>query len=127
VCNSHRRGIGFAAHRTLLASLWAIPNIASQQFLVGPMSAIAAGLVLIDDRRVAPLTVPLCGFVLGAAAAIGIVITDPSLAGWTVRLAGCAAAIWTLTWAAISAAGLRGGWPRTAGAVLGSRLTGSSR
>jgi hypothetical protein len=59
------------------------------------MSAIAAGLVLIDDRRVAPLTVPLCGFVLGAAAAIGIVITDPSLAGWTVRLAGCAAAIWT--------------------------------
>jgi hypothetical protein len=115
--------LAFLLYRPLLEPLWAIPNIATHQFLVAPASAIAAGMALLCTRRCATLVLPVSSFAIGMATALHGVVSDPSLGTIVVRVAGGGVALWMVGSIMLIASSLKtAGWSGPAASIFGSWL-----
>jgi hypothetical protein len=115
-------GLGFAFYEPLLAPLWALPKPAESNFLTGPATALATGVALIAPRRMRGSILPPCALLAGMAAALAIVVTDPSIRDPSNRIAGVVIALWLIAAVALNVRDFRQPWFDIAGRILGSWL-----
>jgi hypothetical protein len=113
---------GFLFYEPLLAPLWALPNAAESAFLTGPAAALAVGLALIVPKRPRDWVIASFALLTGTAAALAIVVTDPSLRDPSNRIAGVMIALWLVASATLTMRAFRRAWFDIAGRILGSWL-----
>jgi hypothetical protein len=113
---------GFAFYEPLLAPLWAFPKAAESNFFTGPAAALAAGFALIAPQRPRVWLLPPFALITGTAAALAIVVTDPTIRDPSNRIAGVLIAVWLTAAVALTVPAFYRAWFDTAGRILGSWL-----
>jgi hypothetical protein len=114
--------IGFWLYKALLDPLWIIPRAVESRFLTAPVLDLATGLALVvGGRWRAWLLSPLM-FLAGAALALGIVVTDPSIQGSIFAITGLVISLWILASAALCARNVHTSWLEIGGRIFGAWL-----
>ena len=114
--------LGFAYYEHLLAPLWVLPRAAESNFLTGPAAALAAGLALIAPKRLRESIIAPLALLVGIAAALAIIVTDPSVRDPSNRIAGVVIAVWLAASVALTVRAFRRAWFDIAGRIFGSWL-----
>jgi hypothetical protein len=114
--------LGFAYYEPLLAPLWALPKAAESNFFTAPAASLAIGLALIMPKRLRDWIAPVSALLTGLAAALAIVVTDPSIGSLSNRIAGVLIALWLAAAIALIVRAFHRPWFNTAGRILGSWL-----
>ncbi|MCB9948400.1 MAG: hypothetical protein H6842_11300 [Rhodospirillaceae bacterium] len=115
-------GAGFVAKDQILATLGMIPNAPIRLYYVGPIGCIAAGLALVPGAGLRPWLLPVAAFVVGAALALTISLTDPSFDDATIRWTGVLIGVWITAGIGLTGQAFRRPWVTIAGRILGSWL-----
>jgi hypothetical protein len=113
---------GFILHDQLLAPFWAIPNVASHNFVTGPIASTAVGIALVAGNNLRRWLLPPAALVAGVMQALAIVVTDPSLHDPTNRISGVLIAIWIVSAISLSLRTVRRAWFNVASRIFGSWL-----
>ena len=95
--------VGFEIRPWFMDAMAGVPRAADHLFLTGPLSNVAAGLLLIAPRRArARLFAPVMLFT-GAMLAIAIELTDPTIDDLAIPCAGVIVAVWIISAVGLSA------------------------
>jgi hypothetical protein len=114
--------IGFEVRAWFMASLQGVPQAAEHLFLTGPLSSIAAGLLLIAPQWARTwLFAPVSMFV-GALLAVAITLTDPTVNEFLIPSIGVAIGVWIVSAIALAASAIRHPWFSIATRIAGSWL-----
>jgi hypothetical protein len=114
--------IGFEVRPWFMAALDGVPQAAEHLFLTGPLSSIAAGLLLIAPQWARPwLFAPVSMFV-GAMLAVAISLTDPTVNGLLIPFIGVAIGVWIVLAIALAASAILHPWFLIAARIAGSWL-----
>jgi hypothetical protein len=112
--------LGFRIHSSFVAFMSFAPNAADHLFLTGPISLIAAGLLLIVPGSLKRWLVTPIAFVIGAMLANIIALTDPTLDGRKISLIGVGLGLWVVTTTFLSIRAFYKAW-----LPIGFRIVGS--
>jgi hypothetical protein len=114
--------IGFEVRPWFMAALEGVPQAAEHLFLTGPLSNIAAGLLLIAPQWARSwLFAPVSVFV-GAMLAVAISLTDPTVNELLIPSIGVAIGVWIVSAVALAASAIRHPWFLIAARIAGSWL-----
>src|SRR4029079_6126231 len=114
--------VGFEIRPWFMTALDGVPQAANHLFLTGPLSNLAAGLLLIVPQRVRTwLFAPVTAFV-GGRLAIAIGLTDPTVNELMVPCIGVAIGVWIVTATSLAANAIRHPWFSIAAKIAGSWL-----
>lgn len=114
--------IGFKIRPWFMAALDGVPQAAAHLFLTGPISNVAAGLLLLAPQGARKwLFVPVAGLA-GAMLAVATGLTDPTVNGLVVPCAGVAIGVWIVAAAALAAGAIEHPWFVIAARIAGSWL-----
>lgn len=114
--------LGLAARDWLVATIFSGPATASRLALPGPISCLAAGLMLGAAERLRSWLLLPAAVVIGAMLAIGIEIVDPSFHDPNFLRGALAASIWLIAAAACAARLCDRPWLRIGIRIFGSWL-----
>jgi hypothetical protein len=113
---------GLFAEDKLLWMLDMVPRAATNLFLTGPLSYLAAGAALLSSAHMRSYVTPAAAAIFGAMLALTIKLTDPSLHEpaftWTPVLAG----LWIVATISLTVRAFRQHWFSVFGRVFGSWL-----
>ena len=114
--------IGFEIRPWFMSVLTGVPRAADHLFLTGPLSNVAAGLLLIAPQRArawlfAPITLSL-----GAMLAVAIGLTNPTIDDLLIPCLGMAVGIWIVWVIALTVSAFRHPWFPIAARIVGSWL-----
>ena len=113
---------GLFAEDKLLWMLDMVPRAATNLFLTGPLSYLAAGAALLSSAHLRPYVTPAAAAIFGAMLGLTIKLTDPSLHEpaftWTPVLAG----LWIVAAISLTVRAFRQHWFNVFGRVFGSWL-----
>jgi hypothetical protein len=112
--------IGFEFRPLFMAALAGVPRAADHLFLTGPLSSVAAGLLLIAPRRARAWLFAPATLVIGAMLAVAIGLTDPTINDIVIPCAGVIIGIWIVSVIALTASAFRHAW-----LPIGARIVGS--
>lgn len=92
--------LGFALQRQFIKVMGFVPDAADHLFLAGPISLIAAGVLLLLPAFLKSWWVPAAALTIGAMLAQIIALTDPTVDSWDVSLVGVGLGLWAVvtTW-----------------------------
>ncbi|MGE0005444.1 MAG: hypothetical protein AB7S92_07620 [Parvibaculaceae bacterium] len=114
--------IGFRLRPWFMNAMDGVPQAADHLFLTGPLSDVAAGLLLIAPRWArAWLFVPVT-MVVGAMLAVAIGLTDPTVNEILVPCVGAATGAWIVSAIALTASAFHRPWFSIAARIAGSWL-----
>ncbi len=113
---------GFAAKDQLLSLLAMIPDAPIHSYRIGPIGSIAAGLALVPGAKLRPWLLPVAALVVGAALALAIDRTDPTVHDPTIRWTGALLGLWVTAGIGLTGRAFRRPWVTVAGRILGSWL-----
>jgi hypothetical protein len=113
---------GFVAEDLLLSLLIAIPRAAAHLFLTSPISYLAVGTALVADGFIRAWLAPASAAIFGAALALIIKLTDPSLHNLVYTWTPVLVASWIVVAVALTARAFRKPWLFIFGRILGSWL-----
>jgi hypothetical protein len=108
---------GFPLSEHLVYWLSSLPGAADSYFLIGPISAVAAGLVLVSPANARPWLLPFSAAAIGVMLALAIDLPDP-----TIRGAGALVGLWIVASVLLTGRAFRQPWFDIAGRILGSWL-----
>jgi hypothetical protein len=111
---------GFAARDWLIAVIVSGPATAARLRLPGPLSCLAAGLILVAPGRVRSWLLPPAAIIIGAMLAIGIELVDPSFHDPNFLIGAIAVSVWL-----VAAVGLTGHLCNLLGFRIALRIVGS--
>ena len=114
--------IGFRLRPWFMTALNGVPQAADHFFLTGPLSNIAAGLLLIAPQWARTWLFAPVSIFLGAMLAIAIGLTDPTVNGLLVPCAGMAIGVWIVSAMALAASAVHHPWFSIAARIAGSWL-----
>ena len=114
--------LGFEIQNQFIALMAFAPNAADHLFLTGPISSIAAGLLLIAPKRAKAWLAAPAALLIGAMLAIIIALTDPTLNNTEVSIVGVALGLWVVTVTALSVQAFYRSWFVIALRIFGSWL-----
>lgn len=89
--------LGFEFHQRFIVVMGFVPNAADHMFLTGPISLIAAGLLLLLPAALRGWLTPAAALILGAVLAQIISLTDPTINDWSVSVVGVGLGLWVMT------------------------------
>ncbi len=89
--------LGFEFHHRFVTMMEFLPNAADHMFLTGPISLIAAGLLLLLPAPLRSWLAPAAALVVGAMLAQMISLTDPTINDWSVSAIGVGLSLWVMT------------------------------
>jgi hypothetical protein len=122
----HRKGESSerlcALGERLVSLLANVPGAVNHLFFTGPLSSIAAGLVLVSPAGVRPWLLPLSAAAIGVMLALAIKLTDPTLHDPMIRGAGALVGLWIVASVLLTGRAFRQKWFDIAGRILGSWL-----
>jgi hypothetical protein len=114
--------VGFQWRAWFMMELDGIPQGADHLFLTGPMSNVAAGLLLIAPQWARTwLFAPVSAFV-GAMLAVATGLTDPTVNELLVPCIGVAIGVWIVVVIALAASAIHHPWFSIAARIAGSWL-----
>jgi hypothetical protein len=113
---------GFPLGERLVSLLANVPGAVNHLFFTGPISCIAAGLVLVSPAGVRPRLLPLSAAAIGVMLALAIKLTDPTLHDPMIRGAGALVGLWMVASVLLTGRAFRQKWFDIAGRILGSWL-----
>lgn len=105
-----------------LALIDGVPGAATHLFLTGPVSALAAGLLLIMPAKARPWVLPFAATMIGAMLGVATLLTDPTLHDPTISLIATLIALWILAAIGLSGHAFWRAWFGIAARILGSWL-----
>ncbi len=114
--------LGFEIQNRFIALMAFAPNAADHLFMSGPISLIAAGLLLIAPTRAKAWVAAPAALLIGVMLAITIALTDPTLHSWTVSIVGVGLGLWVVVVTTLSARAFYKSWFPIALRILGSWL-----
>jgi hypothetical protein len=114
--------LGFAARDWLIPVIVSGPPTAGRLGLPGPISCLAAGLILAVPERHRPWLLPPVAIIIGAMLAIGIKLVDPSLHDPNFLRGAIAASVWLVVVLGSTGQLVNRPWFRIALRILGSWL-----
>jgi hypothetical protein len=114
--------IGFNIRPWFMAALDGVPQAAAHLFLTGPISNVAAGLLLIAPQRARNWLFAPVALLAGAMLAVATGLTDPTVNGLVVSCAGVAIGVWIVVVAALVAGAIEHPWFLIAARIAGSWL-----
>lgn len=114
--------IGFKLRPWFTAALDGVPQAAAHLLLSGPISNVAAGLLLIAPQWARNWLFAPVAALAGAMLAVATGLTDPTVNGLVVPCAGVAIGMWIVAVAALMAGAIDHPWFVTAARIAGSWL-----
>ena len=114
--------LGFASRDWLIAALVSGPATAGRLGLPGPISCLAAGLVLAVPERLRSWLLPPAAIVIGALLAIAIKLVDPSFHDANFLKGAILASVWLVAAVGLTAQLCDRPWLRIAIRIVGSWL-----
>ncbi|WP_210164809.1 hypothetical protein [Hyphomicrobium sp. 802] len=112
--------LGFRCHSLFTTAMAFVPNAADHLFLAGPISLIAAGLLLIVPSFIRHWFAPVAALIVGAMLAQMISLTDPTIDNWNVSLAGVGLGLWVIVTTSLCVRSFYQDW-----FPIGARIVGS--
>jgi hypothetical protein len=114
--------LGFAARVWLIAAIVSGPAMAGRLALPGPISCLAAGLILAAPARHRSWLLPPVAIIIGAMLAIGTKLVDPSFHDPNFLRGAIAASVWLVAAVGLTGHRLDQPWFRIATRIAGSWL-----
>ncbi|UVK51772.1 hypothetical protein DBIPINDM_005080 [Mesorhizobium sp. AR02] len=114
--------LGMLFRDRYLALMAGVPGATTHLFLTGPLSALAAGLLLIVPARLRPWVLPFAAVLIGAMLGVATTLTDPTLNDPAISLIAMLIALWILAVIGLSGQAFWRAWFAIAARILGSWL-----
>ncbi|KAA3447389.1 hypothetical protein C7I87_27820 [Mesorhizobium sp. SARCC-RB16n] len=114
--------LGMLFRDRYLALMAGVPGATTHLFLTGPVSALAAGMLLLMPARARPWFLPLVAVLIGAMLGVATTLTDPTLNDPAISLIAILIALWILAVIGLSGQAFWRGWFPIAARILGSWL-----
>jgi len=114
--------LGMLFRDRYLALMAGVPGATTHLFLTGPLSALAAGLLLIMPARLRPWVLPFVAVLIGAMLGVATTLTDPTLNDPAISLIAILIALWILAVIGLSGQAFWRAWFAIAARILGSWL-----
>ena len=114
--------IGLVAEDRLLWALDSVPRAATDLFMTGPISYLAAGAALVVSKKWRSIVALAAAIIVGAMQALIIKLTDPSLHEPVFTWTPVLIAVWMVVSVSLSLRAFRREWFIVAGRILGSWL-----
>jgi len=114
--------LGMLFRDRYLALMAGVPGATTHLFLTGPVSALAAGLLLIMPARLRPWVLPFAAVLIGAMLGVATTLTDPTLNDPAISLIAILIALWILAVIGLSGRAFWRAWFAIAARIVGSWL-----
>jgi hypothetical protein len=114
--------IGFKVRLWFLSAMAPVPGAVNHLYLTGPLSSIAAGLLLIVPAWARSLLFAPVALLVGAMLAVAIELTDPTLDDLLIPCTGVAVGLWIVSAITLTARAFYRDWFPIAAKILGSWL-----
>jgi hypothetical protein len=114
--------VGFAAREWLIAAIVSGPATVGRLGLPGPISCLAAGLILAVPERLRSWLLPPAAITIGAMLAIGIKLVDPSFHDPNFLRGAIVASVWLVAATSLTGHLCNRPWFRIAIRIVGSWL-----
>lgn len=114
--------LGFMAREVLVAAVISGPAIGGRLGLPGPISCLAAGLVLAAPEGLRSWLLPPAAIIIGAMLAVAIKLVDPSFHDPNFLRGAIAASLWLIAAVVLTGQLIDRPWFRIAIRILGSWL-----
>lgn len=114
--------LGMLFRDRYLALMADVPGVTTHLFLTGPVSALAAGLLLILPARARLWILPVAAMLIGAMLGVATTLTDPTLHDPAISMIATLIAFWIMAAIGLSGRAFWYGWFPIAARILGSWL-----